>query len=81
MSPNTVLEASAALYVALAVALAVWFAVFVYLWRIDAQARELKRALEQQRDQEHIRPAHPKATLTRVNGEAVERENGDAVTR
>lgn len=40
------LEAGMAIYVAMAVALAVWIGIFVYLWRIDAQARELRRKLD-----------------------------------
>ena len=40
---STILEAGTAIYIALAVALAVWIGIFVYLWRIDAQARELRR--------------------------------------
>lgn len=46
---NVIFEAGAAIYVAMAVALAVWLGIFAYLWRIDAQARALKRELE--RDQ------------------------------
>lgn len=43
---NVALEAGTAIYVAMAVALAVWIGIFVYLWRIDAQARELRRRLD-----------------------------------
>jgi CcmD family protein len=43
---NVVLEAGVAIYVALAVALAVWLGIVVYLWRLDAQVRELRRRLE-----------------------------------
>lgn len=45
---NVALEAGVAIYVALAVALSVWIGIFVYLWRLDAQSRELRRRLEQQ---------------------------------
>lgn len=74
---NGVLEAGTAIYVALAVALSVWIGIFLYLWRIDAQARALKRELE--RDRQHT--AHdgasgvPRASVTRmsrVEGEPVE---------
>ena len=43
---NVALEAGTAIYVAMAVALAVWIGIFIYLWRIDAQARELRRRLD-----------------------------------
>jgi CcmD family protein len=43
---NTLLDAGIAIYVAMAVALAVWAGIFVYLWRLDAQARELRRRLD-----------------------------------
>lgn len=54
-------EANVAMYVATAVALAVWIGIFVYLWRIDAQARELRRRLDQQPAREEVRM--PTATL------------------
>ncbi|PDW02759.1 CcmD family protein [Candidatus Viridilinea mediisalina] len=77
MIPNAALEAGVAIYVALAVALSVWLAIFIYLWRIDALARRLKQSLEQQQQQEdHERPAVPKARVTRVQAaeeETVER--------
>ncbi|MBC8162828.1 MAG: CcmD family protein [Roseiflexaceae bacterium] len=38
---------SVAIYTAMAVALVVWVAIFAYLLRLDAQARELKRRMEQ----------------------------------
>jgi len=47
-------EASTAIYVALAVALAVWFALFLYLWRLDAQAQDLRRRLENQSNHEPL---------------------------
>lgn len=61
---NIVLDAGVAIYVAVAVTLSVWIALFIYLWRIDAHARELKRRIEQDRQQDQ-RPA-PTATITRV---------------
>lgn len=73
---NAPLEAGIAIYVAMAVALSVWIGIFVYLWRIDAQARGLKKQLERERRDE--RPSAPAATLTRVRearpeGETVEK--------
>jgi CcmD family protein len=69
------LDAGVAVYVAMAVALSVWIGIFIYLWRIDAQARALRDELrrEQQRAPE---PAAPRATVTRVRpaqGEPVEK--------
>jgi CcmD family protein len=58
---NIVLEAGVAIYVALAVALSVWLGIFIYLWRLDAQARELRRKLDSQPTPE--RAATPSATL------------------
>jgi CcmD family protein len=58
---NIALEAGVATYVALAVALAVWVGIFVYLWRLDAQASDLRRRLDQQGDHEPV--AAPSATL------------------
>lgn len=74
---NSLLEAGVAIYVALAVALSVWIGIFVYLWRIDAQARALKKELERERAAGPAeRPAAPRATVTRVSpakGEPVEK--------
>jgi CcmD family protein len=58
---NVVLEAGVAIYVALLVALAVWVGLFVYLWRLDVQARDLRRRLEQMPEQNDA-PA-PSVTL------------------
>jgi CcmD family protein len=55
------LEAGTAMYVALAVALAVWVGIFIYLWRLDGQASELRRQLEQYDEREPA--AAPSATL------------------
>jgi CcmD family protein len=69
---SVALDAGAAVYVAMAVTLSVWIGIFAYLWRIDSQARALKRELE--RDDRHERPASPRATVTRVSeGEPVEK--------
>jgi CcmD family protein len=43
---SVILEAGAAIYVALIVALSVWIGIFIYLWRLDAQARELRHKLD-----------------------------------
>ncbi len=73
---NTFLEAGVAIYVALAVALAVWGGVFLYLWRIDRMAQALKQELERDRARTlaegEQRPVTPRATVTRVG--AVGRE-------
>lgn len=73
---NGLYEAGTAIYVAMAVALSVWIGIFAYLWRIDAQARALKREL--QRERERLPGAEsgaPRASVTRVGqaeGEPVE---------
>lgn len=73
---NGILEAGTAIYVAMAVALSVWIGIFVYLWRIDAQARALKRELQREREQRpHSEGDAPRSSVTRVGqseGEPVE---------
>ncbi|HNP88705.1 MAG: CcmD family protein [Chloroflexi bacterium SZAS-1] len=44
--PNFLLDPGVAIYAALAVALVVWLGVFAFLWRLDRQARELRRRLD-----------------------------------
>lgn len=44
---NFLLDPGVAIYVALAVALVVWTGVFVFLWRVDRHAQELRRKLDQ----------------------------------
>lgn len=56
-------EPAIAIYVAMAVALAVWAGLFVYLWRLDALARDLRHRVERQ--PEENAPAAPRATLER----------------
>lgn len=75
------LEAGMALYVAMAVALAVWIGIFVYLWRIDAQARELRRKLDRLPipDQQAVTTAtlhvqRPSAAVGRQPAELVDSE-------
>jgi CcmD family protein len=58
--PNFLLDAGFAIYAALAVALVVWIGIFIFLWRLDRQTRELRRRLEQAPPAEA--PA-PRATL------------------
>jgi CcmD family protein len=73
---NTMLDAGVAIYVAMAVALSVWIGIFVYLWRIDSQARALKKELERERQGGAAERPAPRATVTRVSpaqGEAVEK--------
>jgi CcmD family protein len=45
---NFLLEPGVAIYMALLVALAVWIGVFIFLWRIDRQAREIRRRLDEE---------------------------------
>jgi CcmD family protein len=53
-----------AMYISLAVALAVWIGIFIYLWRLDALARDLRQKLD--REQTERSPAStPTATLER----------------
>jgi len=68
---SVILEAGVAIYVAMAVALAVWIGLFAYLWRIDAQARELRRRLDSQPGREPA-PA-PSATLRAQQRDTAER--------
>lgn len=49
---NPLFDVSIAMYVALIVALAVWFGIFFYLWRLDAQARQLRHRIETLPEQE-----------------------------
>ena len=58
-----------ALYVAAAVAVVVWLGIFAYLWRIDAQAKNLRRLLDQRRSE-----ATPGATPTPLRPERVQPE-------
>lgn len=58
------MNTSITIYVVLAVALAVWISLFIYLWRLDALAHELRRRLDRQHTYEEA-PSEPKATLER----------------
>jgi CcmD family protein len=61
---NFLLDPAVAIYVAMAVVLVVWLGIFAFLWRIDRQARELRRRLDE--EPAAVQPA-PRATLeTRV---------------
>ncbi|WP_298402635.1 CcmD family protein [uncultured Chloroflexus sp.] len=64
---------NAAILVATAAVLSVWIAIFIYLWRIDAAARALRRELERERERNET--AAPAAIVSRVHdsGEPVER--------
>jgi CcmD family protein len=69
------LDAGVAIYVAAAVALSVWIGIFVYLWRLDAQARALRQELERDRArpaEQHADQGAPQATVTRVSRPAPE---------
>jgi CcmD family protein len=58
--PDFLQDSGLAIYVALAVALAVWLGIFAFLWRLDRQMRELRRKLDQAPRAEQ--PA-PRATI------------------
>jgi CcmD family protein len=63
---NFLLDPGVAIYAALSVALVVWLGIFMFLWRLDRQARELRRQLEQRPRADA--PA-PRATLETLNGQ------------
>lgn len=65
---NFLLEPAIAIYTSLAVALAVWIGIFVFLWRVDSAARELRRRLDEETPVEAT-PA-PRATIEVRNGRA-----------
>jgi CcmD family protein len=62
---NLLNDAATALYVAMFVALSVWIGIFIYLWRIDAQARALSRLLRDLPPAEQAAETPPPTTLTR----------------
>lgn len=62
---NFLLDPGIAIYMAMAVALVVWIGIFVFLLRIDSQARELRRKLEQQPT---VGQPAPRATVEARNG-------------
>ena len=64
--PNFLLDPGFAIYAALAVALVVWAGIFAFLWRVDRQAAELRRRLDQAPRPEA--PA-PRATLESRNAQ------------
>lgn len=45
---NFLLDPAVAIYMALAVALAVWIGIFAFLWRVDQATRELRRRLDEE---------------------------------
>ena len=63
---NFLLDPGIAIYAALSVALVVWLGIFALLWRLDRQARELRRLLDQRPRSEA--PA-PRATLEARNSQ------------
>ena len=63
---NFLLDPGIAIYAALSVALVVWLGIFTFLWRLDRQARELRRQIEQR--PRAYAPA-PRATLETRNGQ------------
>jgi CcmD family protein len=74
--PDFLQDPAVAIYMSLAVALAVWIGIFAFLWRLDRQARELRRRLEQAPRAEQ--PA-PRATIESRKGhpEAVVATNNE----
>jgi CcmD family protein len=62
---NFLLDPGIAIYTAMSVALVVWLGIFALLWRLDRQARELQRQLDQRPRAE---AAAPRATLEARNG-------------
>jgi CcmD family protein len=65
--PDFLNDSGVAIYVSLAVALVVWVGIFTFLWRLDRQARELRRKIEQAPQAEQ--PA-PRATIEMRTGHA-----------
>ena len=63
---NFLLDPGIAIYAALSVALVVWLGIFAFLWRLDRQARELRRQIEQRPRADA--PA-PRAMLETRNGQ------------
>jgi CcmD family protein len=63
--PDFLQNEGLAIYVSLTVSLVVWIGIFVFLWRLDRQARELRRRLEQAPRAEQ--PA-PRATIESRKG-------------
>lgn len=72
-------EAGVAIYVAMVVTLSVWVGIFIYLWRIDGQARALRRELERERQREA--PPTPQATLTRVSEPGVSTVESEVIEK
>jgi len=68
--PNFLLEPGIAIYAAMAHALVVWLGIFAFLWRLDRQARELRRKLDAAPEIEAPAPA---AEAPRRNGRPQER--------
>jgi CcmD family protein len=62
---NFLLEPGIAIYLAMAVALAVWIGIFVFLWRIDRQAREIRQRLDADPARGDTAPAAPTVTIER----------------
>jgi len=63
---NFLLDPGVAIYAALSVALVVWLGIFAFLWRLDRQARELRRQIEQR---PRADAPTPRATLETRNGQ------------
>lgn len=61
---NFLLEPGYAIYTAMAAALVVWIGIFAFLWRLDRQAAELRRKIDQAPSVEQVAP---RATLEARN--------------
>jgi CcmD family protein len=62
---NFLLEPGIAIYLAMAVALAVWIGIFIFLWRIDRQARDIRQRLDAESAWHDAAPAAPGVTIER----------------
>lgn len=72
---NFLLDPALAIYIAMVVALVVWVGVFIFLMRVDAQARDLRKKLDQLPATE--RRSAPQASLeTRSLGRHADTESG-----
>ena len=58
--PDFLQDPGVAIYLSLAVALTVWIGIFAFLWRLDQQARELRRRLDQA---PRVEQPAPRATI------------------
>lgn len=67
---NFLIDPAIAIYVAMSVALLVWIGIFLYLWRIDGELRELKRRISA--TPPDVPPTMPQAILERRAGDVTD---------